>query len=233
VSGKERQALKAAAILPVKRFDQAKQRLANTLSADPRTALARAMLDDVLLALDAARSLETVIVVSSEPGVERSARRRKVTVLSDALEEGQSKAASAGIRVASTRGFARVLLVPGDCPLMDSVELERLVEKSVEQDLDAVIVPDRHGEGTNALLLHLPTVFEPEFGPGSLERHERQAERHGLRHLVEPVASLALDVDTPEDLAALASALGSSSYHAPSTRAALRKVLPQVRCEQR
>ena len=65
------------------------------------------------------------------------------------------------------------------------------------------IVPDRHGEGTNALLLTLPPAIEPAFGPGSLERHTAAARASGAAHRVDEVGSLALDVDTPEDLAEL------------------------------
>ena len=68
---------------------------------------------------------------------------------------------------------------------------------------DVVIVPDRHGTGTNALLLRPPTAIAPAFGPGSRERHQSAAEAAGVDHAVVRLPSLELDVDTPEDLAAL------------------------------
>ena len=65
------------------------------------------------------------------------------------------------------------------------------------------IVPDRHGTGTNALLLAPPDVIAPAFGQGSCARHRAAAEASGARVAVAEVASLALDVDTPDDLDAL------------------------------
>ena len=66
-----------------------------------------------------------------------------------------------------------------------------------------VIVPDRHGTGTNGLLLTPPAAIAPAFGPGSRERHQAAAKAAGVDHAVVRLASLGLDVDTPDDLAAL------------------------------
>ena len=72
-------------------------------------------------------------------------------------------------------------------------------------------MPDRHGTGTNALLLTPPDVIEPSFGEGSRARHERLAQRGRARPSASPRSpSLMLDVDTPEDLDALAEALADS-----------------------
>ncbi len=72
-----------------------------------------------------------------------------------------------------------------------------------------VIVPDRHGAGTNALLLSPPDVIEPSFGPGSFARHAARAHAAATVVRVAEVRSLGLDVDTPDDLEALRAALGS------------------------
>src|SRR5207302_7322924 len=68
--------------------------------------------------------------------------------------------------------------------------------------LSMLIVPDRHGTGTNALLLTPPDALAPSFGPGSCERHARQARAAGVAAEVVEVPSLATDIDTPEDLEA-------------------------------
>jgi 2-phospho-L-lactate guanylyltransferase len=78
-----------------------------------------------------------------------------------------------------------------------------------------VIVPDRHGTGTNALLLAPPDALEPSFGPGSCRRHAQLARRAGIAHVILPVPSLALDIDTPEDL----TELGRLGDRAPTTNA--------------
>ena len=89
---------------------------------------------------------------------------------------------------------------------------------------EVVIVPDRHGTGTNALVLAPPDCFEPSFGEGSFNRHLNHAKGAGLVHRAEGVPSLAHDVDTPEDLAALSDAVEGARTIAPRTRGALRQL---------
>jgi 2-phospho-L-lactate guanylyltransferase len=107
-----------------------------------------------------------------------------------------------------------VLLVPGDCPALDPAEVSSLLALSG----DVVIVPDRHGTGTNALLLMPPDVMAPAFGEGSFARHERLAAEAGASFVVAEAGSLELDVDTPDDLAALRRALAARPRGAVHTR---------------
>jgi 2-phospho-L-lactate guanylyltransferase len=92
-----------------------------------------------------------------------------------------------------------VLLVPGDCPALDPDEVGALLAHRAP----VVIVPDRHGTGTNALLLAPPDVMVPAFGEGSFGRHVALARAAGVDPDMVDVPSLGLDVDTPDDLAAL------------------------------
>jgi 2-phospho-L-lactate guanylyltransferase len=138
-------------------------------------------------------------------------------VVHDPEEAGQSAAALRGIAAALERGAERVLLVPGDCPALDAEEVARLLAR----EEGVVIVPDRHGQGTNALLLAPPDVIEPGFGPGSFARHAARARAAGAEVKVCELRSLGLDVDTPGDLAALRVALAARAHDAPRTRALL------------
>jgi 2-phospho-L-lactate guanylyltransferase len=87
-----------------------------------------------------------------------------------------------------------------------------------------VIVPDRHGTGTNALVIAPPGAFEPSFGPGSYERHVAAAKRTGVVYRPVELPSLALDVDTPDDLAALWSVIDGPRGLAQRTRGALAQL---------
>ena len=214
----------AAAILPVKRFSDAKQRLKDDLGAGSRIALASAMFADVLAALERSRVLETIVVVSSEPAIRDITLGRRVTLIEDESERGQSQATLAGLARVAAQGYDSALLVPADCPLMDASELDRLVREATERAFDVAIVPDRHQSGTNALLLDPTGGFKPEFGPNSLSRHTDQARRKGLRWAVKPVPSLAIDLDTTDDLGALTGALRRSHGRAPRTRGVLRQI---------
>jgi 2-phospho-L-lactate guanylyltransferase len=212
--------VRTAAILPVKSFGAAKQRLGSLLGSGSRNALAQAMFQDVLASLRKVEGIERIVIVASEPTVEFAADEQ-VVVLEDETQDGQSPAAVAGIRWAVGSGFERVLLVPGDTPLLATGELDALLADFTEQ---VVIVPDRHGTGTNGLLLQPPEVIEPSFGPDSLQRHVAAAEAAGVAHRVERVPSLVFDVDTSDDLAVVAEAIESSRAIAPRTRGALRQL---------
>ena len=215
--------MRTAAVLPVKSFGSAKQRLGTLLGQGSRQALAQAMFMDVLASLRRVNGIEHIVIVASEPNVEFAADDH-VVILEDELQEGQSSAALAGIRWAVNAGFERVLLVPGDTPLLLQTEVDHLLEVAADDGTPVVIVPDRHHTGTNALLLTPPDVITPGFGPGSLERHVQAAGDAGVAHRVERVPSLAFDVDTPEDLAVVAAAIEESHAVAPRTRGALRQL---------
>lgn len=216
--------MRTAAILPIKSFGAAKQRLSPTLGCGARQALAQAMFSDVLSSLKKVERLDTITVVSADATVDAAARGQGVTVLMDPSETGQSDATLVGIRHAMASGFDRVLLVPGDTPLLCPSELDALLARGESDGMQVVIVPDRHGSGTNALMISPPDAFHPSFGPSSLNRHLTLAQEAGLKHSVEEVPSLSHDVDTPDDLSALAGTLEERRAVAPMTRGALRQL---------
>lgn len=216
--------MRTLAILPVKSFGAAKQRLSDLLGQGSRESLAQAMFADVLGSLRRVKGLDAIAVVTDDARAESAAGGARVLVLRDQDETGQSDAAQLGIRHALGAAFDRVLLVPGDTPLIDPLEVDGMLTRAAADELDAVIVPDRAGTGTNALLLCPPDVFAPTFGTGSLERHVAAAASRGLRFRVESVRSLMHDVDTPDDLADLGALLEERRGAAPRTRGALNQL---------
>jgi 2-phospho-L-lactate guanylyltransferase len=254
--------MRTAAILPVKRFPLAKQRLGESVADSLRADLARAMVGDVLSALRECPAIEVTIVVTSEPTVAAAAAYIGAIVLEDSIDDGQSSAASLGLARALEEDFERALCVPGDCPTLDPGELTELLalgangevgnphqaDTSDGEDVrlgdaracegprsksEVVIVPDRHGNGTNGLLLTPPDAISPSFGPDSRARHERLASDAGAVWRVERPASLLLDIDTGEDLAVLHERLAGEGVRAPRTRAVLSgaPTLPGERLE--
>jgi 2-phospho-L-lactate/phosphoenolpyruvate guanylyltransferase len=211
--------MRTAAVLPVKSFGRAKQRLGDAVGRAERAELAAGMVGDVLGALTAVAGLDDLIVVTAEPQAAGAAREAGAHVVDDPVEAGQSEAAVRGVEAAVARGAERVLLVPGDCPALDAGEVGRLLADY--DGADVVIVPDRHGSGTNALRLTPPAVIAPAFGPGSFARHAARAAGAGAVVRVAQVPSLELDVDTPGDLVELRAALERRPHAAPRTRALL------------
>ena len=216
--------MRTLAVLPVKRFGQAKQRLASGIAPGARVALAEAMVSDVLAALAEVRELGRVVVVSGEPRAADLAERAGAEIVGDKRDLGQSHAAALGVARAIELRAERVVLVPGDCPALDPAELRALLAGAPPAP-SVVVVPDRHGTGTNALVLSGPRIMDPAFGPGSRDRHVAAAEQAGAAVVVRDVPSLGLDVDTPGDLDALRAALAAHPGGAAATRAALERLL--------
>jgi 2-phospho-L-lactate guanylyltransferase len=202
------------AILPIKRVDSAKQRLGEVLDAASRAKLVETMFLDVLAKLRRCKHVQEVLVVTADDRIKRTARWLGADVLDQDGDAGHSRAAAAGVRAAVARGADRVALLPGDCPLLDPGELDAELGP-VPRSL--LIVPDHHETGTNALIISPPQAIEPAFGPDSCARHVQLARRARVGFCVVRIPSLALDLDTPEDLVAMRDALLLDPERAPRT----------------
>ncbi|HVW16710.1 MAG TPA: NTP transferase domain-containing protein, partial [Solirubrobacteraceae bacterium] len=164
------------AILPVKSLHAAKQRLTADLGG-PQDGLARRMASGVLEALCAACSLDAVLVVTREPAIAARARTLGAEVVAEPELRGHNAAAALGVARAVELGARRVLLAAGDCPLLTADAVDAAIAR--HPDPGVVVFADRHGTGTNGLLLSPPDAIEAAFGPGSRERHERLARAAG------------------------------------------------------
>lgn len=211
------------AVLPMKSTLDAKSRLEDGESTSLRAALAEAMFTDVLTGLGRCRGIAAVIVVTGDERIARTAQAHGATVHDDSDAENHSEAALIGAVAAANAGARGVLMVPGDCPLLDPAEIDALLEAQTARP-SVVVVPDRHGEGTNALLISPPDAFSPSFGPGSRQRHLSLAEAAGVSASIGELPSLGLDVDTPEDLKELRARLGELRGGAAHTRGLLAQV---------
>jgi 2-phospho-L-lactate guanylyltransferase len=207
----------------MKTFSEAKRRLRHTLNPGERRALVEAMFSDVLVALRRAGSVERTLVVSADNGALQLAAGYGASVTSDD-ERGHNRAAAIGVKAALELGADRVLLVPGDCPALSPAEVDALISRPAGSR-SVLIVPDRHGTGTNALLITPPDALHPSFGPDSRKRHLDEAAAAGVEAEVVEVTSLAMDVDTPEDLETLQETLGRTHGGAAHTRGMLTQLI--------
>ena len=210
------------AILPLKTLGNAKQRLAAGLEPAPRRTLVEAMFSDALIALRRAQDVDRTLVVTADHVAQRIAAGYGAEVVED-RDQGHNAAAERGLARARELGAERALLVPGDCPLLDPAELDELLRRPARAP-SVLVVPDRHGTGTNALLITPPDALHPSFGEGSHARHLDSARAAGVAAETVEVSSLAFDVDTPDDLTTVEARLEDSRGGAAHTRGLLRQL---------
>ena len=187
------------AIVPVGHLDGAKSRLGAVLDAEERRDLATQLLQGTLQALAATPGLTETYVVTPDDEVRGLALaagarplKQRTSGLNDGLREARDEAVAAGAHA--------ILIVPMDLPAITPATILPLLEASAgATDPVVAIVADRHGRGTNALLLAPPDVIEPQFGGDSYVAHTTAAIAAGAR-LIELVGPLAVDIDTPDDL---------------------------------
>ena len=180
----------ASALIPVKAFAAAKVRLAPALDADRRARLARQMATHVVRA---AAPLP-VSVVCDDAGVREWAESVGARpIWTPGL--GLDGAVEAGVAALAEEGVDTVVVAHSDLPLAAGLaDLPGRAEASV------LLVPDRHGDGTNVAVLPSTSGFRFAYGHGSFVRHVAEAERLGLGPIVHRAADLGWDVDLPADL---------------------------------
>lgn len=206
--------LHTTAIVPVKGLSVANGRLDGTLTEDERNQLAEALFLDLIVKLPRSRCIDDVLIVTADASIARQARWFGHQVLVQDADEGHSEAAAAGARAAMAEGAQRVAMLPVDCPMLDTSELDAHIGRSARTVL---IIPDRHGTGTNGLVLAPPDIFLPVFGPESCARHVSRARASGISFALEDVESMGLDLDTPEDYTLLRDRLLLNPQPAPRT----------------
>jgi 2-phospho-L-lactate guanylyltransferase len=190
------------AVVPVKPLGLGKSRLAGVLGPRERRALSARLLRHVLDAVIAAVGAARTIVVTRDPAVLALARARRAHGLRERVPGDLNRALRQGADCAARRGARAVLLVFGDLPHLTADELRRMVDEAGRAPC-VVAAPDRAGTGTNALLVAPADAIAFRFGPLSLARHRREAQRCRRRWRVVRAPGLAFDVDRPADYRAL------------------------------
>ena len=204
------------ALVPIRGLETAKTRLGEDLDPEERVELVTRLLRQTLIATRDARLVEGTIVVTMDPAAAGIAKELRAVGLVERAP-GLNEAIEAARSVAIARGATTILVLPADLPSVAAESVDDLLARAgraataVADEASAAVValvPDRHGQGTNALVVSPPDAIAPAFGGRSRETHERTAVAAGARY-VELDGPLSLDLDTPADLIAAEAALGS------------------------
>lgn len=188
-------------LIPVKNFTNSKQRLSPALTPSERRELAIVMLHDVLAAVAAWTSRPPAALVTSDAIASAAARERGFDIIPDDANRSESDAIALATQVAVERGCSETLVIPADIPLVTAEELERVYAAAPERGI--AIVPSAEARGSNAVLRRPADLIPLRFGNDSFQPHMAAARATGLPCVVLELPGIALDVDTPADLAAL------------------------------
>jgi 2-phospho-L-lactate guanylyltransferase len=199
--------------MPVKDLPAAKQRLAGVLCAKERHALFRAILQDVLGALAASTGLAGILLVTRDPEARRLATRYGARVLLEEGNRGHTAATSLGARTLAQEGVAGMLQVPADIPLVTPEDIAALLRAHGEAPA-VTLSPSRDERGTNAVACSPADVMPLRFGGDSFSGHLRRAREQGIEPQIVRRPGLALDLDTPDDLAAFLAAPSETRAYA-------------------
>ena len=193
------------AVLPVKDFGHAKQRLAGFLSAVECRLLAEAMAEDVLETLSQVSELSEIIVVTRDERAFELAARHGARVLAEASNDGQSAAVERAAAALGRAGVESLLQVPGDVPGASADEIAAVLAahgRASDGAPAVTLVPSYDRRGTNCVLCSPPDALPFAFGHDSFEPHCEAARAQGIAPRIIALPGLGLDIDTPDDLRA-------------------------------
>ncbi|MCY4578604.1 MAG: 2-phospho-L-lactate guanylyltransferase [Chloroflexi bacterium] len=188
--------LSIVAVVPMKPLNLSKTRLASVLSEQERADLSLAMFSKVVSA--AHEALGVVWVVGGDEAVKQASNGLGAKWLEDPgndLNESLSFAFSKACRVGSA-----AIYLPSDLPFVTAADIEKIVQASVGGETLA-LSPAQQDGGTNAMLIPKCLRFPPLLGKDSYARHKQHAASLGIPYTVCLSEGLALDLDTPDDLA--------------------------------
>jgi 2-phospho-L-lactate guanylyltransferase len=187
------------AIVPIKPLNLGKSRLAGVLTQQQRLDLNSHLLSHTLDTLKAIPDIEHILVISRDQKALALARDHGARTIQENGNSQLNIALTRATFVAKQYANQGVLILPVDLPLITPEDINSMIDKAIDPPV-VVVSPDRHHQGTNALLVCPAGFIDYAFGPGSFEQHCERAKQSGARLEVVDFPSLELDIDLPEDL---------------------------------
>lgn len=201
--------MKIFAIVPVKKFENAKTRLSQMLSADDRILLSSLMLGDTLSVLSGVELLQQVVVVSGDRRAEEIAARHDAKFLYEERESGVNSAVALGDNYSMDQDADATVVIPQDLPLLNALDLAMACELAASEDRCIVICPSLRYDGTNLLIRRPPCAIKTYYDSDSYAMHIKAAGSLGIPVKLFSSRKLMYDLDTPEDARQLAKESGT------------------------
>jgi 2-phospho-L-lactate guanylyltransferase len=188
-------------IIPLKPLSLAKSRLSKMLLPEQRQRLAERLFRHVLSTAQHAPQVAGTLVISRDTKALAIAREYGAKTLQETGGTPDlNLALMTATRVIKSWKGKGVLILPADLPLLSRDDLAEMVMLGREMH-SVVLATDRNEDGTNAMLVKPPGLFEYGYGVGSFQRHLTRARMAGASVQIYHSERLALDIDVPDDLA--------------------------------
>ncbi len=184
-----------AIIIPIKAFHQAKERLSDLLTPAERFILAKLCAQKVLNASVGYQ----IFVVCDDQEVAEWARLQNANIVWQ-TSVGLNNAVNDGVAAVRARNFDLAMIVHSD--LLLATGFSHLLNDCEPQTLTTsiTIVPDRHEDGTNVMVVPTATDFEFAYGRNSFIEHQKIAKNCNLTVRIIHDRYLSVDIDTVQDL---------------------------------
>ena len=187
------------AVVAIKDFTNAKERLSQILSPQERHSLAQAMAADVLGSLLEVSELDGIAVITRDAEAQALCAGLGVRILTEAENQGQTVAVMTASQTLKDENVDSVLTIPGDVPLVLPQDIRSVLAAHGESPA-MTIVPARDFQGSNCVTLSPPGCVTLRFGDNSFYPHLDAARQAGVEPLTVELENLGLDIDTPDDL---------------------------------
>lgn len=217
--------MKTLVVIPVRDFADAKSRLEPLLEPSRREGLARWLCERTLMFFRDRMPEQDVLVVTACETIAQLASSYGAAVLREPYASGMSAAAQLAAEWSCAHGYDSQLLIPADIAQLDEVELRTLINHP--RPVPSVLISPAHDRGTNALLTTPPNVLPFHFGPYSSDQHRNAAQQRGITCSLVHLPKLRFDIDTPDDLAHLASQSNKPAHQSEAACGDLPSPAPQ------
>ena len=191
--------MKIFAIVPVKRFEKGKSRLASLLDIRNRVKLGGLLLDSTLHTLKNTTAISSTIVVSSDMRAKTIAKTYGAIFLDEGKDTGVNNAVTLANDYCIQAGADATIVVPQDLPLALSGDIDTICNAAKNWHRCLIICPSARYDGSNALLRRPPKLIESYYDDNSFDRHINAARRAGAKIKIILLDGIMRDLDTVDD----------------------------------
>lgn len=196
--------LKVFAIVPAKQFEKGKSRLASLLDIRDRVKLGELLLDYTLQTLENARTLDCIVVISTDIRAKKIAKIHGAIFVDEGKHVGVNNAVNMANDYCIRAGAVATVVVPQDLPLALSEDIDMVCNAAKNHDRCLIICPSARYDGSNILLRRPPKLIDSHYDNNSLNMHINAAKKIGAKIKIILSHRIMRDLDTLEDARYLA-----------------------------